>query len=87
MNRSPPNETPNMPLPKRKKTPRIEEHTDTELDNAVTAATDKFGDDFWIMLHGIDAYIERRRRQKVKREAREHLADIDDVLSDPWGNS
>lgn len=50
---------------------RIERHSDAELDAAVETAQRKFGRDFWTMLHGVDAYQERRRRRNdAARERR-----------------
>lgn len=48
---------------------RIEKHTDAELNAAIELAARKFGPDFYLMLHGIDAYMERRKRRTAKREA------------------
>lgn len=89
MSRHPPNETPNMPLIERKPK-RIEAHTDAELNAAVDAAVAKFGDDFWLILHGVDAYMHRRQRRDDRKKAAEYDAirrECDDILSDPWGNS
>lgn len=51
-----------------KKPPRyvkIEDHTDQQLNDAINyAVTNCPG--FWKILHGVDAYMERRRRQKAK---------------------
>lgn len=41
----------------------IRRHADGELDLWIERAAAHFGDDFWLMLHGIDAYVERRRRR------------------------
>lgn len=65
---------------------RIERHSDQELNAAVAKAVDRFGDDFWLLLHGIDAYMERRKRRQVKRKNR----CLDKLLSDAvnfnnWG--
>lgn len=48
---------------------RITEHSAIELNTAIKKAVNKYGDDFWILLHGIDAYMERRKRRH-KRLAR-----------------
>lgn len=56
---------------RRRELKRIERHTNEELDAAVEAARKRFGDEFWLLLHGIDAYQERRKRRKELR----------------WGNS
>jgi hypothetical protein len=63
---------------------RIEQHTDTELDIAIAAAVTKFGNDFWLMLHGIDAYMERRKRRDDRAQA--SICGGED-LADPWGSS
>ncbi len=44
----------------------ITQQNDHQLDRAVEEAVKKFGDDFWTLLYGVDAYMERRRR-RVKR--------------------
>jgi hypothetical protein len=72
-------------MPGAKKLKRIEAHTDEELDAAVKAAADKFGDDFWIVLHGIDAYLYRRKRRDVVRHQR--MIEACQEPADPWGNS
>jgi hypothetical protein len=41
---------------------RIERHTDQQLNDAINGAVTKIKD-FWVILHGIDAYIERRKRR------------------------
>lgn len=51
---------------------KIEEYTDAELDATIAVVSDHFGDDFWMMLNGIDAYFEKRNR---KRKLREDLED------------
>jgi len=60
---------------------RIVDHSNAELNAAINEAVRKHGDDFWVLLHGIDAYMERRRRRSIRPLARfvEH--------ADPWGNS
>jgi hypothetical protein len=86
--RHPPNETPNLPLPAKRKGKRIEAHTDAELDAAVDAAVAKFGDDFWIMLHGIDAYMCRRKRRIARRMDRVMTESLNDVMrEESWGDS
>jgi hypothetical protein len=66
---------------------RIKDHTTSELNTAVEKAHRHFGDDFWLMLHGIDAYMERRRR-RIGVRARQLLSlnNIDDI-GDEWGHS
>lgn len=41
---------------------RITEQTGAELNAAIEKAANKHGEDFWVLLHGIDAYMERRDR-------------------------
>lgn len=87
MKRHPPDQTPMMPLPtKRTKHKRIEAHSDAELDEAIAAAIAhcaEHGLDFYTVLHGIDAYMTRRKR----RDDRRHAAESFTELADPWGNS
>jgi hypothetical protein len=90
----PPNQTPNMPMGRRRKgaaRKRIERHTDEELDAAVQGAIshcDRHGLDFFRVLHGVDAYMERRRRgdarvsQKIMTEAYDAV-----MKDDQWGDS
>jgi hypothetical protein len=70
--------------------PTIRQHTDEQLDIAIMRAEQKFPDDFYILLHGIDAYMERRRRivrrLRAKRDAKLHDEIMQDLV-DPWGNS
>jgi hypothetical protein len=66
---------------------RIKDHTTRELNAAVEKAQRHFGDDFWLMLHGIDAYMERRRRRaNVSARRLINLCNVDDP-DDVWGNS
>ena len=60
-----------------KKLKRIKKHTDVELDAAVNQAVAEFGERFWVLLHGIDAYMERRER-KVQRLHDEMTVALDD---------
>ena len=46
---------------------KITRHTMSELEDAVQVAVDRFGRDFWLMLHGVDAYMERRKRMQQER--------------------
>jgi hypothetical protein len=47
----------------------ITQQNDAQLDRAVELAVKKFGEDFWTLLYGVDAYMERRRRRtKAGRE-------------------
>lgn len=52
-----------------KRIPRIEKHTDAQLDEAIETAQRKIPD-FYVLLHGIDAYMERRKRRTRRREDR-----------------
>jgi hypothetical protein len=56
----------------------ITQQTDRQLDNAVDAAVKKHGEDFWTLLYGVDAYMERRRRRATRRAGafRAHMAEI-----------
>lgn len=48
---------------------RIVAHTDAELDAAVQQAVShcaQRGIDFYRVLHGVDAYVERRRRRDLR---------------------
>jgi hypothetical protein len=58
---------------------RITRQSNKELDAAVNRAVKKYGDDFWILLHGIDAYMERRGRRSAVTNIIEY--------ADPWGDS
>lgn len=81
--RHPSNTTPNLPLlPRRKKSKRIEAHTDKELDAAIQQAVDKVPE-FWTIMHGVDAYMQRRKR----RDQRRHERNFVEEEADPWGNS
>jgi len=46
---------------------KIEQHSREELEAAINTAVDRFGSDFWLLLHGIDSYMERRKRLKIER--------------------
>lgn len=48
----------------------IRRQTNEQLDRAVEAAVEKFGDDFWVLLYGVDAYMERRRRRGMRVQER-----------------
>jgi hypothetical protein len=56
---------------------RIEDHSTQELNDAIEKARAKFGEDFWLLLHGIDAYMERRKRRDKRRvhQLLEHMRD------------
>lgn len=67
---------------------RIELHTDDELELAINKAMEhcsKNNINFYILLHGIDAYMQRRKRRDDLR----HQQMIDDCSEedDVWGNS
>ena len=60
-----------------KKLKWIKKHTDVELDAAVNQAVAEFGERFWVLLHGIDAYMERRER-KVEKVWQRMTVELDD---------
>lgn len=76
---------------KRRTLKRIEEHSDKELNAAIDLAVRKYGEDFYTLLHGIDAYMERRSRRKARRKLRASnawLGMLDHVGNDDvWGNT
>lgn len=41
----------------------IWDHTDVELAAAIDRAAKLYGSNFWVLLYGIDAYMERRKRR------------------------
>lgn len=41
----------------------IGQQSDAELEAAIERAVKKHGEEFWLLLHAIDAYQERRRRR------------------------
>lgn len=92
--RFPPNETPMMPLDGKRRLKRIERHTVEELDAAISKAVDHLdlhNIDFYMVLHGIDAYMERRKRKDEEREraARDEamrLADLEESSEVMWGD-
>jgi hypothetical protein len=53
---------------------RITDHTPEELEDAINKAIELWGDVFWIMLHAIDAYQERRARTERTLKAQAELA-------------
>lgn len=69
------------------KVKRITAHDDKELDEAITEAVSHChtvaGLDFFKILHGVDAYMERRKR----RNERWQDANYVEQELDPWGNS
>ena len=66
---------------------RIEDHSDKELDFAIQKAANSFCL-FWIVLHGVDAFLERRARRKERAEHRIHEDAMRAVHEDKsWGNS
>lgn len=60
----------------------IKRHTHEELEEAIERAVRKHGEDFWILLHAIDAYTERRKRSFRRRST---SGPVD--FADPWGKS
>lgn len=68
----------------------IDKHTDQELNEAIERASRRFGEDFYLMLHGIDAYMERRKRRRERRDrvnkSFEFRHDFDD-FEGIWGNN
>lgn len=74
---------------KRRGLKRIDRHTDGELDEAIERAVRKHGQDFWILLHGIDAYMERRKRRDERRDERNEeclqMPPLDEDVM--WGKS
>jgi hypothetical protein len=73
-----------------KKLKWIKKHTDAELDAAVNQAAAEFGERFWVLLHGIDAYMERRSRRVAAHEEKvrqRFRSEIEEELADPWGDS
>lgn len=68
---------------------RIDKHTDEQLDLAINRAITKCPD-FYILLHGIDAYMERRNRRKARREERKNACLHDMIrgdIQDNWGDN
>jgi hypothetical protein len=63
-----------------------------ELNDAVQAAIVHCKEhdlDFYKILHGIDAYMERRRRRDSKQWDEDYKSALDglDEDADPWGHS
>lgn len=68
---------------------KISQHTSNELNEAIAKAEAAFPL-FYVLLHGIDAYMERRRRRiEAAKDARDEALrrEMDEELSDPWGHS
>lgn len=67
--------------------PTIFKHTDEQLDTAISDAVARCPD-FYVLLHGIDAYMERRRRRMkaVNRYRNAGLAEFVDN-EHMWGQS
>ena len=90
MTRHPPNETPSMPMGGRRRLKRIEAHTDEELDVAVRLAVShcKLHElNFWLILHGVDAYMQRRGRRDARRTAEMHPQIMSEISADEaWGD-
>jgi hypothetical protein len=72
---------------KRRRLKWIKDHSVEELDAAIELARRRFGKDFWLLLHGIDAYQERRRRRVANRKLKQRRFDELEALADVWGNS
>jgi hypothetical protein len=84
--RYPPNETPNMPMGKRRRLKRIRAHSDEELDAAIEKAV-QVVPHFWTIMHGVDAYMERRRRQEDQRHGEAHIEALNAINADKmWGD-
>lgn len=65
--------------------PTIFRHTDEQLETAIEAATKKCPE-FFVLLHGIDAYMERRRRRmRAAKERRKTQLVFDN--ENLWGHS
>lgn len=55
------------------KIPTIYRHTDEQLETAIAGAIRQYPD-FYMLLHGIDAYMEQQRRRM--RKAKERCAHV-----------
>lgn len=68
---------------------RIEAHTDRELNQAIEIAIKKVGHtEFFTLLHGIDAYMERRKRRDARRSSKSTEAVVNELMADEvWGDS
>lgn len=66
---------------------KIEEHTNGELTVAIERAVTVFPL-FWIIMHGVDAYLERRKRREARRNTRDmKLCREDDDREASYGSS
>jgi predicted TIM-barrel fold metal-dependent hydrolase len=68
--------------------PTIRRHTDEQLETAIERAARH--PDFYVLLHGVDAYMERRRRRaRAARMARYYIARAEALNEDfqMWGQS
>jgi len=63
---------------------RIINYTREELDEAVQRA-ENVVPNFWVVLNGIDAYIERRRRKRLYAKARDQKK-IDQIIREESEN-
>lgn len=64
---------------------RIEDHTNAELEAAIALAERSFRP-FWIVLHGIDAFMERRERRRAAAENSAHQITMDQIgHENSWG--
>lgn len=61
---------------------RISEHSTKELTDVIDKVAEKYGPRFWEILHGVDAYMERRRRIDALRDARRTIS-RDDTIGRP----
>ena len=74
------------PPPPPARTKKIEDHSMEELDAAIETAVGKFGSDFWLMLHGIDSYMERRKRLRADRNNRLMKSAMSVLKNSNWGD-
>lgn len=44
---------------------RIEHYTTSQLTEAISRAREVYGADFFVLLNGIDAFLERRKRRNI----------------------
>ena len=65
----------------------IETYTDAELDEAIDHASWRIPL-FYVLLNGIDAYFERRKRRKYRANRAVDEACAEEFMRDQiWGNS
>jgi hypothetical protein len=65
-------------------TKRIEDHTDAELDKAITRAEAEIPH-FWTLVHGVHAFFERRKRRDERTYQQSVIPAYDD--EGMWGSS